>query len=245
MKKVKVLAHRGYRAKFPENSLLAFKKGFEFGADGLECDVQRTKDGKYVIIHDGTIDRTAKDKKKGIVGKMTLKQLKTVDLGKGQSIPEVNAFLKSIPDGKYVNMELKDETLTPEFCPELCDIFLTYIKPENLLVSSFEHSLLPYFKTRNVEIGLLIGSEHMKLGFFGLIKRVRTMRPAYMNLPVQMFEKVGVIPSKILISIFRLLGAKIAFWTVNSDKEFRHAFASGDVIITDEVEFILNKIKEK
>ena len=124
MKKVKVLAHRGYRAKFPENSLLSFKKGFEFGADGLECDVQRTKDGKYVIIHDGTIDRTAKDKKKGTVGKMTLKQLKAVDLGSRQSIPELNTFLKAIPEGKYVNMELKDETLTPEYGEELCDIFL-------------------------------------------------------------------------------------------------------------------------
>lgn len=243
--KVKVLAHRGYRAKYPENTLLAFNKGFEYGADGLECDVQKTKDGKYVIIHDDTVDRTAKDKKKGVVGEMTLKQLQKVDLGSGQTIPELNEFLASIPDGKYVNMELKDETLKPSDGEELARIFLKYTRKENLLVSSFEHSLLDYFRDQNIPIGLLLEEAHLSLGFFGIIKRVRKYRPAYMNLPVKMFEKVGVVPSRILIFIFRILGCGIAFWTVNSKEEFEHAYSCGDIIMTDEVEFILGELKKK
>ena len=48
----KLLAHRGYSAKYPENTLLAFKKAFEKKADGIECDLQKSKDNKFVIIHD-------------------------------------------------------------------------------------------------------------------------------------------------------------------------------------------------
>ena len=43
-REVKVLGHRGYRAKYPENTLLAFGKAFEAGADGIECDVQKCAD---------------------------------------------------------------------------------------------------------------------------------------------------------------------------------------------------------
>ncbi len=244
-KKIKVLAHRGYRAKYPENSLLAFKKGFEYGADGLECDVQKTKDGHYVIIHDETIDRTAKDKKRGIVGEMTLKRLQTVDLGKKQTIPELNEFLASIPKGKYVNMELKDETLVPSDGPELLKIFLKHIKKEDLLVSSFDHSLLDYFRDKQIPIGLLLEEAHLSLGFFGIMKRVIKYHPAYMNLPVKMFDKIGKTPARILISIFRMMGCGIAFWTVNSREEFEYAYAFGDIIMTDEVEFILGELEKK
>jgi len=244
-KKIRVLAHRGYRDRYPENSLLAFKKGFEYGADGLECDVQKTKDRRYVIIHDDLIDRTAKDKKKGVVGKMTLKKLQTVDLGMKQTIPEINEFLATIPEGKYVNMELKDETLTPSDGPELLDIFLKYVKKENLLVSSFEHPLLDHFRDRGINIGLLMGEDHLRLGLIGITKRIIKYGPKYMNLPIKMFEQIGAAKSRVLIYFFRLMGCRIAFWTVNSKEEFEHAYSSGDIIITDKVEFILGELKKK
>ena len=52
----KILAHRGYSQKFPENTLLAFNKAFENNADGIECDLQKSKDNKFVIIHDDKIE---------------------------------------------------------------------------------------------------------------------------------------------------------------------------------------------
>ena len=54
---MKVIAHRGYCGKYPENTMLAFKKAVEAGCDEIELDVQLTKDGKVVVIHDETIDR--------------------------------------------------------------------------------------------------------------------------------------------------------------------------------------------
>ena len=55
---MKNFAHRGFSGKYPENTMLAFQKAFETGADGIELDVQLTKDGEVVIIHDETVDRT-------------------------------------------------------------------------------------------------------------------------------------------------------------------------------------------
>ena len=55
-KQTLVWAHRGYA---PENTLEAFRKAVEMGADGVELDVQLTKDGELVVIHDETVDRTS------------------------------------------------------------------------------------------------------------------------------------------------------------------------------------------
>lgn len=58
----KNFAHRGYSGKYPENTMLAFRKAVEAGADGIELDVQLTKDGVPVIIHDELVDRTTNGK---------------------------------------------------------------------------------------------------------------------------------------------------------------------------------------
>ena len=55
---MKIFAHRGFSGKYPENTMLAFQKAYEVGCDGIELDVQMTKDGVLVIMHDETIDRT-------------------------------------------------------------------------------------------------------------------------------------------------------------------------------------------
>ena len=57
--KSKVWAHRGASAYAPENTLEAFRLGAEQGADGVELDVQLSKDGQLVVIHDETIDRVS------------------------------------------------------------------------------------------------------------------------------------------------------------------------------------------
>ena len=54
---MKVVAHRGYSGKYPENTMLAFEKAVKAGCDEIELDVQLTKDGTVVVIHDETIDR--------------------------------------------------------------------------------------------------------------------------------------------------------------------------------------------
>ena len=59
MKEVKIFAHRGASGYAPENTLAAFRLAEEQGSDGVELDVQLTKDGEVVVIHDEKIDRTS------------------------------------------------------------------------------------------------------------------------------------------------------------------------------------------
>ena len=52
------VAHRGQRATFPEQTLEAYAEAIRLGADGIETDVQRTRDGRLAMLHDLTVDRT-------------------------------------------------------------------------------------------------------------------------------------------------------------------------------------------
>src|ERR1700730_115045 len=53
-----IFAHRGFSAAFPENTMAAFVEAEKAGADGIELDIQLTKDGEIVVIHDEKVDRT-------------------------------------------------------------------------------------------------------------------------------------------------------------------------------------------
>lgn len=68
----KIFAHRGASAYAPENTLAAFDLAQRLGADGIELDVQLTKDGEVVVIHDETIDRTVTGKGNGRAGHLLL-----------------------------------------------------------------------------------------------------------------------------------------------------------------------------
>ncbi len=52
------IGHRGTRTDFDENTIDAFKKAIEYGSNYIEFDVRKTKDGKFIIFHDSTLDRT-------------------------------------------------------------------------------------------------------------------------------------------------------------------------------------------
>jgi len=79
MKNVLVVAHRGFSGHYPENTLLAFRKAMEAGADMIELDVRQTKDGHLIVIHDATIDRTTDGT--GAVAELTLKEIRRFSAG--------------------------------------------------------------------------------------------------------------------------------------------------------------------
>jgi glycerophosphoryl diester phosphodiesterase len=233
MKEFRIYAHRGYSEKYPENTLLAFSKAFECGADGVECDLQKTKDGKYVVIHDCFVDRVSSNIK-GYVREMTLSEIKTCDLGSGQTVPEFGEFLEKIPEGKFLDLELKNETITEEDCPEIYDILVRHISREFVLISSFESSLLPYFRKKGVKTGLLVG----KVGLLKLISTIIKTNPYYLNLPVQMFQIIGKFGSMLFIRFMMFFGKKIIFYTVDNGSDLANSMKYSQMFITDRVEFI-------
>ena len=110
--KTKVWAHRGASAYAPENTLEAFRLGAEQGADGVELDVQLSKDGELVVIHDETIDRVSGGH--GYVRDYTLEELRKLQFNKTHpeyqdvripTLGEVYDLLK--PLGLEINVEIK------------------------------------------------------------------------------------------------------------------------------------------
>src|SRR5699024_8256645 len=79
--KIKALAHRGYPIKYPENTIKAFEASYELGFTHIELDVQLSKDGIPVIMHDQTINRTTNGK--GLVDDYTVEELKQFRTKKG------------------------------------------------------------------------------------------------------------------------------------------------------------------
>ena len=78
-KYTKIFAHRGIMDEYPENTIESFERALELEVDGIETDIQESKDGHLVIIHDEKVDRTTN--KSGWVKDFTLSELKRMDAG--------------------------------------------------------------------------------------------------------------------------------------------------------------------
>src|SRR5512143_199880 len=80
-----ILAHRGASRRAPENTMAAFRLAAELGADGVELDVQLSKDGEVVVMHDSRVDRTTDGH--GRIRDLPLAELRALDAG-GWYAPE-------------------------------------------------------------------------------------------------------------------------------------------------------------
>ena len=113
--KVTLAAHRGWRGKYPENTMLGFRKALTLDIDAIEMDVHMTRDYRIVVCHDATLNRTTD--KTGMICKLTLDEVREADAGikfgegfKGEKIPTMEEFLELMatrPDVRIL-LELKD-----------------------------------------------------------------------------------------------------------------------------------------
>lgn len=108
-----IWAHRGASAYAPENTLSAFRMAHDQGADGVELDVQLTRDRRVVCLHDETLDRTTTGT--GPVKALTLAEIKALDASAGRDgfagerVPTLDEVLEALgPTGMTVNIELKN-----------------------------------------------------------------------------------------------------------------------------------------
>lgn len=91
-----IVAHRGYSGKYPELSPLAFEKALELPIHGVECDVRLSRDGRVVVQHDPTLERTTG--RAGRVSAMDWRELSEVDIGKGQRMMLLDDLLAMLGD---------------------------------------------------------------------------------------------------------------------------------------------------
>lgn len=116
-----IIAHRGDSANRPENTLIACKQAVGLGADIIEVDVQLTKDGQVVVIHDVTVNRTTDGT--GSVRDMTLAEIKKLSAGvpkkfgtqyKDERVPTLGEVLDSARGKAKIMVEIKRESVTAD-----------------------------------------------------------------------------------------------------------------------------------
>lgn len=133
--------HRGARRLAPENTLAAFEAALAAGADGFECDVQRSRDGALIVFHDDTLARTTGAP--GRVADATLAELRALDAGGGQRIPELSEVLTLARSaGARVLLELKSPALYPGIEAEVVAAVEAGGLAERTLYQSFDWAAL-------------------------------------------------------------------------------------------------------
>lgn len=163
-----VYAHRGYSGKYPENTMLAFRKAAEIGCEGIELDVQLTKDGVVVVIHDETIDRTTDGS--GWVKDYTYEELSKFNAGMiageacgFQPIPTFEEYCAWVSDHSMVtNIEIKSSKYYYEELEEkTMELVRKYGLEDRAFFSSFNHmSLVRVLQMKpDAVCGALLGHE--------------------------------------------------------------------------------------
>ncbi len=232
------MGHRGYAAKYPPNTLLAFKKAIEYGADGVELDVWRTKDGKIIVSHDRNLKKVF-----GVdvdVKETTYEELLQYEL-EGEKIPLLEEVYRTLPNNAIINVEIKDMDAVKGA--------LKIVEKNNALkrtiFSSFELNALKKLKRMNREarIGILTAFGG-NTSIIGIPYQILSLQAEFLNPPILMKNYLGLGRTRLLLKFYRIFGVKVGFWTVNDPKEMVGLEDICEVLITDEVEKMLS-FKEK
>jgi len=159
------MAHRGWSGKAPENTMAAFQMAFDHpDVQAIECDVQLTKDGIPVVIHDFTIDRTTNGS--GWVKEYTYEDLAKFDAGSwfdpgfaGQKIPRLEDVLLAAHGNCRVNLELKTAgDLYPGLEKVVVDLITRLGMEKEVCLTSFDHEMIKKVRAIDSQIptGLII-----------------------------------------------------------------------------------------
>ena len=155
-----VFGHRGASAYAPMNTLPAFELAAELGADGIELDVHRTRDGEVVIVHDFDVDETTDGQ--GRVVDMTLAQLKELDAGswfdedfRGVRVPTLNEVFEAVGSKLYINIEIKSVTAETDGIEQcVADLIQHYGMRKYVIVSSFNPLAIIRFRQIMPDVAL-------------------------------------------------------------------------------------------
>ena len=128
------IGHRGAAGHAPENTIAAIRKGISLDVDFVEVDVQRTRDGRLVLMHDELVNRTTSGS--GLIGEMTWDELQLLDAGHGERIPSLEAALEAASGRAGVILEAK----TPGIGPELYEAVQASAFSGPVIYASFLHA---------------------------------------------------------------------------------------------------------
>ncbi len=213
---MKIYAHRGASGEAPENTIDAFKKALEYQVDGIETDVQLTKDNVLVLIHDETIDRTTNGK--GFVKDYTYQQLLEFDASNGMEgfsgckIPTLRELFDLVKDTDIIlHLELKTSVLFYEGIEkEITTLVREYGYQKRVIYSSFNHITLQNITRQNVK---------NRVGFLLAAIYIEPWNYVIKNNGVAIHPSLTCIDTPNFMKCCHMQNLKVNVWTVNTKEE--------------------------
>lgn len=224
-----VFAHRGYAAAFAENTMTAFKEAEKAGADGIELDVQLTKDGEMVVIHDEKLNRTTNGN--GFVKDCSYKEISKLNANKSggakEPIPLLKDVLKWMQGNRLIcNIELKNGFFPYEGMEEkVINLVRDYSLEERIIFSSFNHYSIVYCYrlAPEIEIAPLYSGRIFMPWIYAKSIQAKAIHPNYKGLTNDIIRK----------SIEN--GISVRPYTINNEEDMKRLFTLNcSAIITDD-----------
>lgn len=232
---MEIWGHRGAYHFAPENTLTAFQIAADMGADGVEFDIQLTKDNEIVVIHDETVDRTSNGH--GFVKDFTLAEIKKLNFNKRgitkpefMEIPTLDEALTLLKITELkINIELKTGVVYYEGIErKALDTALKHGLCDRIVWSSFNHYSAEKIKLldNNQETALLCGG-----GILTTASECERTRASALHVSVEQLLYPG------LSEDCRKRGISLRVWTVNEPEEFELALKNkADGVFTNRID---------
>lgn len=239
-------AHRGGSLLRPENTMVAFEHGMALGADALELDIQQTRDGELVVIHDPTLDRTTSGS--GPVANFSLDEVRAFDAGyrftpdngatfpyrgKGVTVPTLRQVFERFPDTR-INIDLKEST--PDREARLWALIQEFTAEDRVCAGCFAHAALVRFRhLTGRRVATSASPREVRSFVLGAVSHLTSwLRPAYDALQVpDTYGSVRIV-SRTTVEAAHRLGVDIHVWTVDERSHMEALLALGvDGLMTD------------
>jgi len=226
----KIIAHRGFSGIAPENTLIAFQKAIECGADYFELDIHKTKDDSIVVIHDASVDRTSSNNMKGKVAEMIYSELAAVRAGyskkfgdkyKNEKIPTLREALELTRGKIKVCIEIKVYDVEKEVLKIVNDLGVN----DEVIIFSFYYPVLEKIRQMDMNIPILF--------------LVNTFEDTIIDSAEAISANAigvggGTIVTKQLLDTVHNHEMELWKWTVNDDNEMQRLIDMGiDGLITN------------
>lgn len=215
-----IVGHRGAMGIAPENTLLSFRLACESNVDVIECDVHLSRDGKLVVFHDNTLERTTNGT--GWVRDHTREELQQLDAGRGEKIPTLEELMEFMaPLRQKVIVEVKGESVN--IALETAEQLAAFIQKRRLAskveMHSFWHGAVRRFKELCPDV-LTAATMHVGLPAERALQLVEDAHADGMSMYYDFI-------SPELVALARAKGYFVDTWALNTPETFQRMKAMG------------------
>jgi glycerophosphoryl diester phosphodiesterase len=240
-----VMAHRGGKGLWPENTLYAFDQAVALGVDVLEMDIRRTAEGVLVVLHDDTVDRTTDGT--GAVDALSLEEVKALDAGynwtpddgqtfpyrgQGITVPTLAQVFAAYP-AMPMNVEIKPDE--PALAAPLCQLIRDSGVADRVLIASFHADAIRAFRQACPEVATTTAeSEVIPLFVLGKLFLEGVYGPRAEAVQVPEYQGGLRVLTPRFVDAAHRRGLQVHAWTINDADDMRRLLDLGlDGIITD------------